>query len=127
MNRSVSKITILKSAVIVFGALAAAAGFSGFGSYGQQTLATSSLESRSRAEFAYGKPLGIGAAEVIDAIASHIAGELSKIPETVSTPERTLPPVSVTSPTTPATPETPQVEDPYMASASSNVALSSSE
>jgi hypothetical protein len=90
----------------------------------QQTLATSSLESRSRAEFAYGKPLGIGAAEVIDAIASHIAGELSKIPETQTAPERTLPTVSVTGTSTTAK---AQLEEPYMASASSNVALSSSE
>ncbi len=91
---------------------------------GQQTLATSALESRSRAEFAYGKPLGIGASEVIDAIATHIAGELSKIPETVTPPERSLPAVSVTSPVTPSS---AQPADPYMASASSNVALSSSE
>jgi len=100
----------------------------------QQTLATASLESRSRAEFAYGKPLGIGAAEVIDAIASHIAGELSKIPETHAAPVRALPAVSVTSSsssvpqaTAEAEPAKAQPADPYMASASSNVALSSSE
>jgi hypothetical protein len=68
------------------------------------TLASAPLESRSRAEFAYGRPLGIGAGEVISAVASQIAVELGRVPETQRT----------------------QL-DPYMASASSNVALSSSE
>ena len=40
MNRSVSKMTILKAAVIVVGVLAAAAGFRGIGSYGQRASAS---------------------------------------------------------------------------------------
>lgn len=68
------------------------------------TLSSGPLESRSRAEFAYGRPLGIGAGEVISAVASRIAEDLGRVPET----------------------NRAQVE-PYMASASSKVAASSSE
>lgn len=39
------------------------------------------LGSRSRAAFAYGAPLGLGAGEVVDAFAAHIAGVLGAIAE----------------------------------------------
>jgi diadenosine tetraphosphatase ApaH/serine/threonine PP2A family protein phosphatase len=47
-----------------------------------QTLAGEQVASRSRTEFAYGAPLGIGASEVIDAIAVRIGMTLGGIPET---------------------------------------------
>jgi hypothetical protein len=43
--------------------------------------------SRSRASFAYGSPLGVGAGEVVDAIAAHVAQVLGAVAE-----ERPLPP-----------------------------------
>lgn len=123
-------------------------------------LTAAQVESRSRAEFAYGRPLGIGAGEVIDAIALEIANELGRVPETRPELARPLPAVTLSrepSPTEPALPAQagaspaaapapapsldasppPAAEtvpsaaaaqvEPYMASASSNVALSSSE
>jgi hypothetical protein len=45
-------------------------------------LASESVESRSRADFAYGRPLGTGAGEVVDAIALHVGMTLGKLPET---------------------------------------------
>ena len=45
-------------------------------------LANEDVESRSRAEFAYGRALGAGASEVVDAIALHIAMALGAMPET---------------------------------------------
>lgn len=45
-------------------------------------LASEDVESRSRADFAYGRPLGAGASEVVDAVALHIAMALGAIPET---------------------------------------------
>lgn len=39
------------------------------------------LGSRSRATFAYGSALGVGAGEVVDAFASHVAEVLSNVPE----------------------------------------------
>ncbi|HEY5373471.1 MAG TPA: hypothetical protein VIK01_07275 [Polyangiaceae bacterium] len=47
-----------------------------------QTIAGEQVASRSRTEFAYGTPLGIGASEVIDAIAVRIGVTLGGIPET---------------------------------------------
>jgi hypothetical protein len=47
-----------------------------------RTLAGERVASRSRTEFAYGAPLGIGASEVIDAIAVRIGMTLGAIPET---------------------------------------------
>jgi len=47
-----------------------------------RTLAGEQVASRSRTEFAYGAPLGIGASEVIDAIAVRIGMTLGSIPET---------------------------------------------
>jgi hypothetical protein len=96
-----------------------------------QTLTSAEVESRSRAEFAYGRPLGVGAGEVIDAIATQIASELGRVPETRPEPPRPLPAVQVASAAAQPRPTrrpavTAQLE-PYMASANSNVALSSSE
>lgn len=39
------------------------------------------LGSRSRADFAYGRALGVGAGEVVDAFAAHVAEVLSAVPE----------------------------------------------
>jgi hypothetical protein len=47
-----------------------------------ETLAGEQVASRSRTEFAYGAPLGIGAGEVIDAIAVRIGMTLGGVPET---------------------------------------------
>jgi hypothetical protein len=77
-----------------------------------QTLAGEQVASRSRTEFAYGSPLGIGAGEVIDAIAVRIGMTLGGIPETrvvepVLLPEvatSPLPPRAQVTPSTPATP-----------------------
>lgn len=98
---------------------------------GDHTLSAAELESKSRPEFAYGRPLGVGAGEVIDAIAQKIASELARVPETRGEPPRTLPAVNVDNAVSSRRPRprasvTAQLE-PYMASANSNVALSSSE
>jgi hypothetical protein len=95
----------------------------------KEILSSAQLESRSRAEFAYGRPLGVGAGEVIEAIATQIATELARVPETRPDSPRPLPAVSVTRlvPAAPAAASASPQLDPYMASASSNVALSSSE
>ncbi|HEY4105534.1 MAG TPA: hypothetical protein VGM44_16665 [Polyangiaceae bacterium] len=45
-------------------------------------LAGEQVASRSRAEFAYGAPLGVGAGEVIDAVAVRIGMTLGSLPET---------------------------------------------
>jgi hypothetical protein len=47
-----------------------------------QTLAGEQVASRSRGDFAYGSPLGIGAGEVIDAVAVRIGMTLGALPET---------------------------------------------
>jgi hypothetical protein len=75
-----------------------------------QTLAGEQVASRSRTEFAYGAPLGIGASEVIDAIAVRIGMTLGGIPETrvvepVPLPEvatAPLPPRALLNPNAPA-------------------------
>lgn len=46
-----------------------------------KTLAGAQVASRSRAEFAYGAPLGAGASEVVDAIAVRIGMTLGGVPE----------------------------------------------
>jgi len=46
-----------------------------------KTLAGAQVASRSRADFAYGAPLGAGASEVIDAIAVRIGMTLGGVPE----------------------------------------------
>ena len=46
-----------------------------------QTLAGEQVASRSRGDFAYGAPLGIGAGEVIDAVAVRIGMTLGALPE----------------------------------------------
>jgi hypothetical protein len=46
-----------------------------------QTLAGEQVASRSRADFAYGAPLGAGASEVVDAIAVRIGMTLGAVPE----------------------------------------------
>jgi len=46
-----------------------------------RTLAGAQVASRSRADFAYGAPLGAGASEVIDAIAVRIGMTLGGVPE----------------------------------------------
>lgn len=64
-------------------------------------LASEDVESRSRAEFAYGRPLGVGASEVVDAVALHIAMTLGSIPE--AKPDRPTPlPAVVAKPRLPA-------------------------
>jgi len=52
-------------------------------------IAGESVASRSRADFAYGRALGAGAGEVIDALAVHIGRVLGELPET--RPERPVP------------------------------------
>jgi hypothetical protein len=56
-------------------------------------LASEDVESRSRAEFAYGSALGAGASEVVDAVALHIAMALGAIPESRPDQPAPLPPV----------------------------------
>ncbi|HLV65389.1 MAG TPA: hypothetical protein VKY73_06240 [Polyangiaceae bacterium] len=68
----------------------------------KRALAGQAFESRSRAEFAYGRPLGAGAGEVVNAVAFHIGRELGRVPE--SNPERPVPlPEVVATPLLPKT------------------------
>jgi hypothetical protein len=46
-----------------------------------KTLAGEQVASRSRADFAYGAPLGVGASEVVAAIAVRIGMTLGGVPE----------------------------------------------
>ncbi|MGC4090361.1 MAG: hypothetical protein QM756_21280 [Polyangiaceae bacterium] len=64
-------------------------------------LAGEDVESRSRAEFAYGRALGNGASEVVDAIALHIAMALGALPETRPDRPTPLPPVLAKARTAP--------------------------
>lgn len=57
-------------------------------------ISEATLASRSRADFAYGAPLGAGASEVIEATALHIAERLSQIPESLPRAKKTLPKVA---------------------------------
>jgi hypothetical protein len=59
-----------------------------------KTLAGEQVASRSRADFAYGAPLGVGAGEVIDAVAVCIGMTLGALPETRSVPPVPLPAVA---------------------------------
>lgn len=54
-----------------------------------------SARSRSRADFAYGSPLGVAAGEVIGALGAHIAGRVSELPESHPRAGVPLPPVAV--------------------------------
>jgi hypothetical protein len=54
-----------------------------------QVLAAENVESRSRADFAYGRMLGVGAGEVVDAIAMHVAMTIGRVPE--ARPDRPSP------------------------------------
>lgn len=56
-------------------------------------LTSEAVESRSRADFPYGRALGNGAGEVIDAIALHIAMAVSNVPEPHPDTPLPLPPV----------------------------------
>jgi hypothetical protein len=46
-----------------------------------EVLREERLGSRSRAAFAYGGALGVGAGEVVDAFAAHVAAVLGSVPE----------------------------------------------
>ena len=73
-----------------------------------QTLAGEQVASRSRGDFAYGAPLGIGAGEVIDALAVRIAMTLDALPETRVVLPVPLPAVA-TAPLPTPTPKTAAV------------------
>jgi len=69
-----------------------------------KTLAGAQVASRSRADFAYGAPLGTGASEVIDAIAVRVGMTLGGVPESrvvmpVPLPEVATSPLASTTPT----------------------------
>ncbi len=68
-----------------------------------KALASEALESRSRADFPYGHALGLGAGEVVDAIAFHVASTVGALAETRPDHPAPLPPVQ-TRPETPAPP-----------------------
>lgn len=53
------------------------------------------VSARSQAVFAYGRPLGVGAGEVIEAVAEHIGGALASLPETDPIASPPLPGVAV--------------------------------
>jgi hypothetical protein len=59
-----------------------------------RTLAGEQVASRSRGDFAYGTPLGIGAGEVIDAVAVRIGMTLGALPETRAVAPVPLPAVA---------------------------------
>ena len=65
-----------------------------------KTLGGEQVASRSRADFAYGAPLGVGASEVIDAIAVRIGMALGEVPESRQLLPVPLPAVA-TAPLTP--------------------------
>jgi hypothetical protein len=58
-------------------------------------VASGAVASRSRADFAYGRVLGIAAGEVIGAVSAHIAGRVGELPEERPQPVVPLPPVLV--------------------------------
>ena len=59
-----------------------------------EALAGEQVASRSRGDFAYGAPLGIGASEVIDAVAVRIGMALGAVPESRVVPPVPLPEVA---------------------------------
>jgi hypothetical protein len=61
---------------------------------GKQLLGEA-LAARSRPEFAYGAPLGLGASEAVQAIAARVGIALDAVPETREIPARPLPAVAV--------------------------------
>lgn len=61
---------------------------------GGHVLAEQTLASRSRADYAYGAPLGEGASDTLDAIAEHIVLHVSQVPELKPELPRPLPPVA---------------------------------
>jgi hypothetical protein len=56
-------------------------------------IASGAVASRSRSDFAYGRPLGVAAGEVIAAVGAHISGRLGSLPESKRPPDIPLPPV----------------------------------
>src|SRR5690606_1994061 len=59
-----------------------------------QVLHEETLASRSRADYAYGAPLGEGASDTLDAIAQHIVLRVSQVPELEPDAPRPLPAVA---------------------------------
>lgn len=57
-------------------------------------VASGTVASRSRADFAYGSVLGIAAGEVVGAVSAHIAGRVGELPESRPQPPVPLPPVA---------------------------------
>ncbi|GMV12103.1 MAG: hypothetical protein AMXMBFR56_03270 [Polyangiaceae bacterium] len=57
-------------------------------------LAGESLSSRSRGDFAYGRALGAGAGEAVDAVSMHIARAIGQLPELRPIANRPLPVVA---------------------------------
>lgn len=76
-----------------------------------ETLAGEQVASRSRGDFAYGAPLGIGASEVIDAVAVRIGMALGGVPESRVIAPVPLPEVA-TAPLPPAPLEPADVAKP---------------
>ncbi|HTA89820.1 MAG TPA: hypothetical protein VK745_09605 [Polyangiaceae bacterium] len=66
------------------------------------TLAGEQVASRSRSEFAYGAPLGVGAGEVIDAVAVRIGLTMGALPESHVVLPVPLPPVATAPLPTPS-------------------------
>ncbi|MCA9594064.1 MAG: hypothetical protein KC776_12160 [Myxococcales bacterium] len=64
-------------------------------------LATEKVASRSRATFPYGHTLAVGASEVVDAVAVHVAMTVGMLPETRPEPAVPLPPVETRDPSGP--------------------------
>jgi len=69
---------------------------------GDEVLSEETLSSRSRAQFAYGAPLAVGATEVIDATVIHVATQVSLVPEAKPDMARPLPMVASRSIEVPA-------------------------
>lgn len=61
-------------------------------------LAGESVSSRSRGDFAYGRALGAGAGEAVDAVAVHIASVVGRLPELRPIAARPLPAVATKKP-----------------------------
>jgi hypothetical protein len=70
-------------------------------------LAGQEVSARSRPDFGYGRPLGVGAGEALDAIAAHIAAVLGQLPE--SRPLRPVPLPEVVARPRPSHPAPPKL------------------
>ncbi|MEO8900724.1 MAG: hypothetical protein ABI488_03705 [Polyangiaceae bacterium] len=70
----------------------------------KESLAGEQVASRSRGDFAYGAPLGIGASEVIDAVAVRIGMALGAVPESRAVQPVPLPEVATAPLPPPSTP-----------------------